>query len=543
MILSALSNSTGALHLLGWSLLHFLWQAALIALALNAVLTAARNSSAQARYALCCAALALMALCPVVTFAWLACRAAEVAQVVPIAAGTGIHPLNPSQAASIPLLERVIAMTDKTMPWILSIWITGVLLLLTRTIVAGIAVRKMKTRAILPAPEGLLALARRIGERLKITQLFHIRLSHAVTAPTVIGWLKPVILFPVASLTGLAPEQLEAMLAHELAHIQRRDYLVNALQVAMETLLFYHPAVWWVSQKIRREREHCCDDIAVSITGSPLVYARALYLLEQQRAIAPELTLGANGGQLKMRIQRLLTGKQPAAGSYGGTMWLLTAALLLITAGLAVSTLTINKATAQSPSSPALEATTATGQVVRANPSILHLLKAPEAKYPAIARAAHISGHVSVAVIVSSKGNIAEAHVLRGEPMLRQAALDAVRQYKFAPFEDSGYTGVKLTIEVNFVQYDKDGKASTRPDLSCTYYGGVPFAGHKGTCERDPADKTQYLCRENDDDNHAESQIGCEHKVEAFEAWKSQQSLLDSREQFLRAWDTRRSNQ
>ncbi len=541
MSLTILPIGDRTLHLLGWSLLHFLWQGSLLALLLGAALAAARLSSPRTRYALCCAALALMALCPVVTFAYLAHRADATPHVFLSAAATHSGSLlgpQPWQAAS--LLESIARITDRTVPWFLALWVAGVLFLLARAIAAGIAVRQLKTLDIVPAPESLLALAERTGEKLGITQLFQVFASRAVTAPTVIGWIKPVILFPVASLAGLAPEQLEAMLAHELAHIRRCDYLVNALQVTMETLLFYHPAVWWVSRQIRREREHCCDDVAVSVTHSPLAYAKALYLLEEQRAMVPELTLSGNGGQLKMRIQRLLTGRQPAAAANGGTAWLLTAALLLTTAALALSTLAIHKATAQSPASPTLDATTTTGQVVRANPAIMHLLKAPDAQYPAAAKAAHVSGVVLVAINVSAKGNVAEAHVLRGDPMLQQAALDAVRQYQFAPFEDSGYKAVKLTVAVNFVRDGKDDKSNAKPDLTCTYYDhGV---GHAGTCERNPADREQFACRQNDGDQKAESQIACEHKVEAFEAWKSQQSLLDTREQFLRAWDSRRSN-
>ena len=125
--------------------------------------------------------------------------------------------------------------------------------------------------------------------------------STLVEVPMVIGWLRPVILLPVAATTGLSSEQLEAILAHELAHVARRDYLVNLLQSVVETLLFYHPAVWWVSNQIRVEREHCCDDIAVAVSGNVLVYARALTELEELRgrSPAPSLALGGDGGALR----------------------------------------------------------------------------------------------------------------------------------------------------------------------------------------------------------------------------------------------------
>ena len=116
----------------------------------------------------------------------------------------------------------------------------------------------------------------RLSRRLHITRAITLFESTLVDVPTVIGFVKPVILLPASVLGGLTPQQLEAILAHELAHIRRHDYIVNLLQSLLETLLFYHPAVWWLSRRIRIEREHCCDDLAVSLCGDPLVYARAL---------------------------------------------------------------------------------------------------------------------------------------------------------------------------------------------------------------------------------------------------------------------------
>ena len=123
--------------------------------------------------------------------------------------------------------------------------------------------------------------------------------------PTVIGWLRPVVLLPAATLTGLSTEQMEMILAHELAHIRRNDFFVNLMQAVVETLLFYHPAVWWISNRIRVEREHCCDDVAVSVSGNALVYARALTRLEELRVADAQAFVAANGGSLIGRIRRL----------------------------------------------------------------------------------------------------------------------------------------------------------------------------------------------------------------------------------------------
>ena len=128
--------------------------------------------------------------------------------------------------------------------------------------------------------------------------------SAAVTVPTLVGWVRPVVLLPAAALSGLTPEQLEAILAHELAHVRRHDYLVNLLQSLVETLLFYHPAVWWVSAEVRAEREHCCDDLAVAVCGDRLVYVSALAELTsmERRAFA----LAATDGSLLDRVRRIL---------------------------------------------------------------------------------------------------------------------------------------------------------------------------------------------------------------------------------------------
>ena len=130
--------------------------------------------------------------------------------------------------------------------------------------------------------------------------------SARVEVPMVVGWLRPAILVPVAALSGLAVPELEAILAHELAHIRRHDYLVNILQCVVETLVFYHPATWWISGVIRREREHCCDDIAVAACRDRLTYARALATMEGLRAPAFSLSPAANGGILLARVRRIL---------------------------------------------------------------------------------------------------------------------------------------------------------------------------------------------------------------------------------------------
>jgi hypothetical protein len=190
-----------------------------------------------------------------------------------------------------------------------------------------------------PWPTRLAELATKLG----VCRAVALVESALVEVPTVLGWLRPVVLLPASALTGLTPDQLEVVLAHELAHIRRNDYAINLLQTVVETLLFYHPAAWWVSALVRQERENCCDDLAVATCGNRLFYARALTRLEELRheMPAPSAALGmaADGGVLLNRIQRLLG--MPAMASRRPARWaagaLILAGLLVSAVGLAVS--------------------------------------------------------------------------------------------------------------------------------------------------------------------------------------------------------------
>src|SRR6185295_3081242 len=152
----------------------------------------------------------------------------------------------------------------------------------------------------------------RTAQRLGVRQAVAILQSTLVDVPAVVVVVRPLVLVPASALTGLSTRELEAVLAHELAHIRRHDYLVNLLQTTIETLFFYHPAVWWVSAQARQEREHCCDDLAVAACGDVLTYARALTALEHLRGCEVQLAVAASGGSLLVRIQRLLRRGAPA---------------------------------------------------------------------------------------------------------------------------------------------------------------------------------------------------------------------------------------
>lgn len=326
------------LHALGWSLLHFCWQGTVIATLLASVLGLLRGRSPRLRYAASCCGLALMVVLPLVTFSRLA--NAPQAGIAPVTtANIDRGPvLSPGSVfgTTEPWLDQIATKLDHSLPWVLSVWFAGVILLLSRLNLGLIGARRMKSSATQPAPAELQWLLQRLRRRLGVERAIGLAHSALVQVPTVVGWLRPVILIPVGCLMGLSTGQVEAVLAHELAHIRRHDYLVSIFQSVVETLLFYQPAVWWVSNQVRREREHCCDDFAVRISGDSLAYAKALSFLEERRASVPVVALGANGGVLAMRIKRLLGCKEAPADSrfLVITFW----AVVLVVAGLGIGT-------------------------------------------------------------------------------------------------------------------------------------------------------------------------------------------------------------
>ena len=194
---------------------------------------------------------------------------------------------------------------EKSYLFLVEAWFFGVLLLSLRTAGGVVALERLRRRNSAPLNAELLERCLALQRRMGLARFIQYCQSLHLDAPSVIGWIRPVVLLPVSALTGLSEAQLTAVIAHELAHIRRYDAFVNLFQVAVESLLFYHPAVWWLSKRIRAERENCCDDAAIAVCGSPLEYARALTLMEEWRA-TPALAMAANRAPLADRIRRLL---------------------------------------------------------------------------------------------------------------------------------------------------------------------------------------------------------------------------------------------
>ena len=322
---------------LGWALLHSLWQLTLVAGLLASVNALLRLRSAQARYLAATGALLLMVLLPVGTFLMAkgarsapaisvgpAVRAAafavegeearEETRTMETAPASTTDPARRRDAgaaaaprAAFHFRERL----DAALPALVLAWAAGVALLSVRVLGGWSVAQRLKRSGRPVTLEAWQRAARQLCRRMRIWLPVRLCQSALVEVPTVIGWLRPVVLLPVSTLAGLSPAQLEALLAHELAHVRRFDYLVNLIQTFGETLLFYHPAVWFVSHRMRVEREHCCDDAAVAVCGDAVGYARALAELEGLRSIAPTLAVAAGGGSLWQRIARLVGGPPP----------------------------------------------------------------------------------------------------------------------------------------------------------------------------------------------------------------------------------------
>jgi len=277
------------------SLLHFIWQGAVIALIVAAGLRLLRHRPAETRYAFAIASLLCMLAAPIFTLAFYA-QTGAIAQRLILALSQ-----IPDEARTPASLE-----TSLWAQRIILAWSAGVIVFAIRLVVGWrLSWQLVKAAEEILAP-GVAKIFESVRERLGLRRPIRL-LSHArLDSPIVVGWLRPVVLLPISLVSGCTPDQLSAILAHELAHIRRHDFVVNILQRCVESLLFYHPAVWWLSKRIRAEREHCCDDIAVRFCGSRKVYAEALIELERARQPRPLLAVAGADGVVLQRFRRVL---------------------------------------------------------------------------------------------------------------------------------------------------------------------------------------------------------------------------------------------
>jgi len=285
---------------LGWTFVHSIWQIALIGLLLFIVLKCIPGRSAHTRYTISTLALLTTLIAALCTF------------IIMLPAQNGLTEVSGNivyiaAAKSASVAAQLSAWLEGRMPMMLSIWFGGVAILMLRLVLSFIWVSHLRNNSF--PEEQLQSTLNHIIQRLKINVKATTSQSYHINSPVTIGHLKPLILFPVGILNQLTPNEVEAVLTHEIAHIVRRDYLSNIIQSFIETLFYYHPVTWWISRMVRSERENRADDLAVSWCGDHLGYAKALLTIqEMQVGSVPKLAVGfaSNKGAMLARIQRIL---------------------------------------------------------------------------------------------------------------------------------------------------------------------------------------------------------------------------------------------
>jgi len=276
---------------LGLTLTHFLWQGLAVAILIGTAVRLLRLRRGNTRYVTYLIAFIVVAACPVVTFMAVETPAKPITRPpvtemkTPAPSGAIPYPLVPAnevsrQAASraasadlIPLRERIHNYLQISLPWALACWVIGVLVLSVRLLLGFIGVYRWRRR-LDPLPQVLRQRVGSLSERLGMPDFSRVFISPSALQAIAVGYLRPMVLLPAAMVAQMQPEMLEAVIAHELAHIRRFDLWVNLAQRVAETLLFYHPAVWWLSNRLRSERELCCDELAVKATGERLTNSR-----------------------------------------------------------------------------------------------------------------------------------------------------------------------------------------------------------------------------------------------------------------------------
>ncbi len=418
-------NSAVLIDSVGWTLLHFLWQGLLIAGVAALALRLLRNASPIYRYNLACSALLACLLWP----------AAEL-----------YLRLNDSAGASAPLRMADAFLAGRTggatggllaylqdhLLWIVGFWALCALALALRMALGLIWIRS--TARMQHSNARLEASVARLALQFGVRRTVRLRVVDNLPSPLTAGWLRPLVLVPASLVSGMPHELLDALLAHEMAHVKRLDYLVNLGQNVVEILLFYHPAVWWISGRIRAEREQIADDIAACHTGEPRTLARALSELEKMQFAHQHLAMAATGGDLVSRVRRLVRPDTQALN------W--KAAIPVF--GLVAACLSLY---VQAASRPTIETA---AFAVRA--PVADFSSCVKPYYPAHDLAAQHEGTVTLGFEIDAHGRVAQAGVANssGHPSLDTAALDAIRLCDFRPAMQNG-RAVRAQMKVQYV--------------------------------------------------------------------------------------------
>ncbi|MBK7936972.1 MAG: M48 family metalloprotease [Lewinellaceae bacterium] len=329
---------------LGWMVLHVFWQASAIGIATGLLLNAMRRMPARSRYWVANAALGAILVAALGTFIYYYEDAPPVPAngpaIVP-ASGLAAHPAQTGAALSpamdTPFLGSAVlsGYFNRHLPLIVALWSLGLSLFLLRLLGNIGYVCYLKNRLNFPAEEYWQELLDQLVQKSGLSKKIRLVESALVRTPMVLGYFKPLILFPIGMINRLDPREAEAILAHELAHVLRHDYLFNILQSIVEALFYFHPAVWWLSGTVRHEREVAADDMAIRLTGNPMTYAKTLVLVQDAAFVPVSLSpafSGARKNRLLERVQHVLNVQQ--SKSLSMEKIIATCCILLIIIGI-----------------------------------------------------------------------------------------------------------------------------------------------------------------------------------------------------------------
>ncbi|MDB5336402.1 MAG: TonB domain/peptidase domain protein [Planctomycetaceae bacterium] len=373
---------------LGWVLVHSLWQFILVALVAEVAMRGMRRNSSAARYGVLVVALLASVSLPATTCILQGDTAEQsLSSGEPVSArSTSLvvrsdpssiqrivaskpHAASPADLAVVKTLSSESTATRATsipsdqswseqvhsalrpwLAWIVMGWSVGVLLCSLRPLLGWLTLWRLRRVGVSPVSTDVLARMQQLAQRLGVRHAVQVLHSTLAQVPIVVGYLRPMILLPVSLMTSIPASQLDAILAHELAHIRRHDFIVNLLQTLIETLFFYHPAVWWLSRQIRIEREHCCDDLVVALLGDRVEYGRALLAVAELHGHSAVLALGASDGPLLSRIRRLT--RSPVTAARCSTWWLANLVVMLVAISTATTVAFSNQSKVKSDSPP-----------------------------------------------------------------------------------------------------------------------------------------------------------------------------------------------
>ena len=394
-------NAAAVVGAIGWTLVDFLWQGALAGCLTAAALGVLRHARPEQRYLAACLGLLACVLWPAATLAQRLLDAD--------AGSTGVMLAAAGAMAGGARASGWEVLVHEHLAWIVMGWAACAALLSLRMVAGLLWIRRAAARE--PVDAAWQARLQRLAAQLGITRAVRLRVVAGLASPITAGWWRPVVLVPAALVSGMAPNLLEALLAHELAHVKRHDYLVNLVQNVVETLLFYHPAVWWLSHRIRTEREQIADDIAARTLGEPRRLALALSELEKLQFSTHHLAQAANGGDLMSRITRLLRPETRVSN------W--KAAI----PALGLAAMSIGLFAHAAPAAPVEPDTMA----------LLDFQSCAKPQYPADSLKNKREGTVSLSFLVGVDGTVKDVKVVgsAGDPALDEAARSALAACRF----------------------------------------------------------------------------------------------------------------